>query len=92
MSLNVKPPDNRSDRSRACCRAWGHSTFSGGYPTSQRAVEPLGSLDSVKVLLANGANPNARLDSGQTPADLAELLEHGEIAKTLRPITDSGPK
>jgi len=43
-----------------------------------------GNLALVNVLLANGADKNARTKSGKTAADLAKHLGWSEIAKVLR--------
>jgi uncharacterized protein len=62
-----------------------NETSECGYTALHAAAEN-NRMDVVKVLLEHGANPRAMLESGQAPADLAELSEHREIAKVLRSI------
>jgi uncharacterized protein len=37
----------------------------------------------AKRLLERGANPAIRNEFGQTPADIARIMKHPELAKTL---------
>lgn len=61
----------------------GYEYFGVKGLTALHVAAQEGYFDTVKFLVANGANPNIKSETGQTPADLAEE-NHPEVAKYLR--------
>jgi ankyrin repeat protein len=63
-----------------------NETSDGGYTALHAAAEN-NRLEVIRVLLEHGANPNAKVISGETPLAFAELTGCEEAAALLRPIT-----
>ncbi len=58
----------------------------GGYTPLHAAAEN-NHVDVIRLLLEHGANPNAKVISGETPLAFAELAGCHEAADFLRPVT-----
>jgi len=59
----------------------------GGY-TALHEAAGIGAEENVRLLLVSGADPTARTDKGETPADLANQSGHATIARLLRDRTE----
>ncbi len=53
------------------------------YGTALHAAAHAGTLDIARLLVDYGANPQARDDQGRTPAELARLRKHWDVAAFL---------
>lgn len=60
-----------------------NETSDGGYTALHAAAEN-NRIDVVRLLIEHRANVHAKVDSGETPADLAELSGNLEIVEILR--------
>ena len=49
-------------------------------------------LDTIKLLLAKGADPAPKNKDGKTAADIAEEYKHGEIATLINHSIPPGKK
>ena len=56
----------------------------GFTPLMYAATVDVGSLDTLKALLAAGADPCIRNDSGRTPLQQARHYKHGDLAAALK--------
>jgi len=61
-----------------------NATQAGGFTPLHQAAAA-GRLELVKLLLENGARPDARCDQGKLPADYARERGHAAIAEALGP-------
>ncbi len=60
-----------------------NATSEGGYTALHAAAEN-NHPEVVRLLLKHGANPNAQLENGVTPAEIAEQQGYFEVASILR--------
>jgi ankyrin repeat protein len=59
----------------------------GDYRTPLHVAAATGNEKTVKVLLDHGADPNARDDNNETPADAARQQAHLELSRELDKIS-----
>ena len=59
----------------------------GNTPLWRAVFESRGRGDTIKVLLAAGANPDLPNESGVSPRQLAERIANLDVARCMPPIT-----